>query len=112
MGNPTFYGRGKVLGDLLVKTQLSVKATFPNATEDNPVALGAAVIVRAGDDGGYTAEIAQANKANGILLQTINNASLTVGVLVSGEIKAEFYGENPLSADLRTSLLKSGIVLR
>ena len=112
MGNPTFYGRGKVLGDLLVKTQLSVKATFPNATEDNPVALGAAVIVRAGDDGGYTAEIAQANEANGILLQTINNASLTVGVLVSGEIKAEFYGENPLSADLRTSLLKSGIVLR
>ena len=112
MGNPTFYGRGKVLGNLLVKTQLSVNATFPNATEDNPVALGAAVIVRAGDDGGYTAEIAQANEANGILLQTVNNASLSVGVLVSGEIKAEFYGENPLSADLRTSLLKSGIVLR
>ena len=112
MGNPTFYGRGNVLGDLVVKTQLSVNATFPNATEDNPVALGAAVIVRAGDDGGYTAEIAQANEANGILLQTINNASLSVGVLVSGEIKAEFYGENPLSADLRTSLLKSGIVLR
>lgn len=112
MGNPTFYGRGKVLGDLLVKTQLSVNATIPKATEDNPVALGAAVIVRAGDDGGYIAEIAPANEVNGILLQTINNASLSVGVLVSGEIKAEFYGENPLSADLRTSLLKSGIVLR
>ena len=112
MGNPTFYGRGKVLGDLLVKTHLSVNATFPNATEDNPVELGAAVMVRAGENGGYTAEIAQANEANGILLQTINNASLSVGVLVSGEIKAEFYGENPLSADLRTSLLKSGIVLR
>ena len=112
MGNPTFYGRGKVLGDLLVKTHLSVNATFPNATEDNPVELGAAVIVRAGENGGYTAEIAQANEANGILLQTINNASLSVGVLVSGEIKAEFYGENPLNADLRTSLLKSGIILR
>ncbi|WP_300764388.1 hypothetical protein [Helicobacter sp. UBA3407] len=111
MANPTFYGRGKVLGDLLVKTQLSVNATFPNATEDNPVELGAAVIVSAGDEG-YIAEIAPANEANGILLQTINNASDSVGVLVSGEIKAEFYGENPLSADLRTSLLKSGIVLR
>ena len=112
MANPTFYGRGKVLGDLLIRTHLSVNATIPNATEDNPVELGTAVIVSAGDDGGYIAEIAPANEANGILLQTINNASLSVGVLVSGEIKAEFYGENPLSADLRTSLLKSGIVLR
>ncbi|WP_300796331.1 hypothetical protein [Helicobacter sp. UBA3407] len=112
MANPTFYGRGKVLGDLLVKTQLSVNATFPDATEDNPVGLGTAVIVRAGDNGGYTATAAPANEANGILLQTINNASDNVGVLVNGEIKAEFYGENPLSADLRTSLLKSGIVLR
>lgn len=31
MANPNFYGRGKVLGDLLVKTQLSVNATFPDA---------------------------------------------------------------------------------
>ncbi|WP_297578713.1 hypothetical protein [uncultured Helicobacter sp.] len=111
MANPNFYGRGKVLGDLLVKTQLSVNATFPDATEDNPLELGAAVIVSAGENGGYTATKAPANEANGILLQSVHNATENVGVLVAGEIKESFY-ETPLSKDLRTSLLNSGIVLR
>ena len=111
MANPNFYGRGKVLGDLLVKTQLSVNATFPDATEDNPLELGAAVIVSAGEDGGYTATKAPANEANGILLQSVSSATENVGVLVAGEIKESFY-EAPLSKDLRTSLLNSKIVLR
>lgn len=112
MGNPTFYGRGKVLGDLLIRTQLSVNATITGAAEDNPVELGMPVIVEAGDKEGYTAKRVEANEANGILLQTTKSETESVGVLIMGEISEAFYTDAPLSKALRTSLLKNGIVLR
>ena len=112
MANPTYYKRGEVLGDLLIRTHLSVNATITDATEDNPALLGKPVVVEAGDDNGYTATIAPANEANGILLQSTKSASESVGVLINGEIKESFYEDAPLSKDLRTSLLKSGIILR
>lgn len=112
MGNPSFYGRGKVLGDLLIRTHLSVDATLAGANEENPLELGTPVIVEAAEDNGYTAVKAEANEANGVLLQTTNNANNSVGVLIMGEISEAFYTDAPLSKALRTSLLQNGIILR
>ncbi|WP_289181710.1 hypothetical protein [Helicobacter japonicus] len=111
MANPIFYSKGKTLGDLLIKTHLSINASF-SATEDNPVGLGTAVIVVAGENGGYTATKAPANEANGILLQSVNNSTDSVGVLIAGEIKESFYEDAQFDKDLRTSLLQNKIVLR
>lgn len=112
MENPSFYGRGKILSDLLIKTQLSVNATFAELPEGNSLELGAAVIVEAAENGGYTASKAPANEANGILLETINEAGNEVGILLAGEIKESFYEDAPLNKELRTSLLQNKIVLR
>ena len=112
MANPIFYSKGKTLGDLLIKTHLSINASFSEATEDNPVGLGTAVIVVAGENGGYTATKAPSNEANGILLQSVNNSTDSVGVLIAGEIKESFYEDAQFDKDLRTSLLQNKIVLR
>lgn len=112
MENPSFYGRGKILSDLLIKTQLSVNATFAELPEGNSLELGTAVIVVAGENGGYTATKAPANEANGILLQSVNNSTDSVGVLIAGEIKESFYEDAQFDKDLRTSLLQNKIVLR
>lgn len=111
MNNPTIFTKGKVLGDLLVKTHLSVNAKITDAATGTPVELGSPLVVSASSEGGYEATKAPANEANGILLETTEDSSKEVSVLIHGEIKSNFY-DTPLSQELRTDLLKNGIVLK
>ncbi|WP_300827087.1 hypothetical protein [Helicobacter sp. UBA3407] len=107
MNNPTTYTKPNTLGDLLISTHLRINAKLEVSTEAIP--LGTPLIV-VSDDEGYTASVAPANEANGILLENCEETS-KVGVLISGEIKASFYKDKPLSNELRTNLLKNQIVL-
>ena len=52
MNNPTIFTKGKVLGDLLVKTHLSVNAKITDAATGTPVELGSPLVVSASRQGG------------------------------------------------------------
>ena len=52
MNNPTIFTKGKVLGDLLVKTHLSVNAKITDAGTGTPVGLGSPLVGSASSQGG------------------------------------------------------------
>lgn len=110
MSNPVLFTKGKALRDLLIRSHLSVNAKITDVV-DTPAELGSALVVSASSEGGYEAIIAPANEANGILLETAHDSSKEVLVLIHGEIKSNFY-DTQLSQELRTDLLKNGIVLK